>query len=113
MTMFLPEASTLLPFSQIMRLFYVSELLKVRISKRFTRVTPGSFTFALRKLVHAIYSDFCAFKKDKNLIGKILIDVSFNIFAQNIDCGYMLELQELQEQVPTINVLDQKNKKNV
>ena len=42
----------------------------------------------LRKLAHAIYIDFVSSLKMKNSFKKMDI---FNIFAQNIDCGYTLE----------------------
>ena len=45
--------------------------------------------FSLRKLAHAIYRHKIFSVKIENSIGKILI--FFNIFAQNIDCGYTLE----------------------
>ena len=39
---------------------------------------------ALRKIAHAIYTEFVAVKIE-NFIGKVS-DI-FNIYAQNIDCG--------------------------
>ena len=44
---------------------------------------------ALRKLAHAIHRDFFNFKIEKFQLK--IFDI-FLIFAQNIDCGYTLEL---------------------
>ena len=44
---------------------------------------------SLRKLAHAIYIEFFSRKKLNTLL-EIFFYV-FNIFAQNIDCGYTLE----------------------
>ena len=50
---------------------------------------PGSSQLpALRKLAHAIYSFFLAFKMEN--FHQKNVDI-FLIFAQNIDCGYALE----------------------
>ena len=46
---------------------------------------------ALRKLAHAIYRDFLSCKKGKISLENFHI---FLIFAQNIDCGYTLELRQ-------------------
>ena len=48
----------------------------------------SAHTLTLRKLTHAIYSDFKVVKNE-NFQWKIF-DI-FLIFAQNIDCGYSLE----------------------
>ena len=52
---------------------------------------PERLTTTLRKLAHAIFRDFFFFriKKNETFIGKILF--CFNIFSQNIHCGYTLE----------------------
>ena len=59
----------------------------------------------LRKLAHAIYRDFFQYQKLK--ISPENVDF-FLIFAQNIDCGYTLDVRTAS---PTIYVLEQ-NKKN-
>ena len=56
----------------------------------------------LRKHAHVIYRK-CFDDKNENFHRK-KIDI-FLIFAQNIDCGYTLELPQ---RVPTIYVLEQK-----
>ena len=47
--------------------------------------------YVLRKLAHAIYRDFLAVKNENFQQKKFDI---FLIFAQNIDCGYTLELPQ-------------------
>ena len=48
----------------------------------------GRRQISLRKLAHAIYKELFQFKNRKFSSEKFGI---FLIFAQNIDCGYMLE----------------------
>ena len=64
---------------------------------------------ALRKLAHSIYRDFFSCKKKS--LEKIEI---FNIFAQNIDCGYTLEPLRRRggSNVYTQSMFWSKNKKN-
>ena len=51
---------------------------------------PVMQQFSLQKLAHAIYREFFSALKIGNFIG-IKFD-NFNRLAQNIDCGFMLEL---------------------
>ena len=55
--------------------------------------------FTFRKLAHAKYSDFFFRSKIENFHWKIF-DI-FDIFAQNIDCGYTSEPPRLAEVVLT------------
>ena len=70
--------------------------------------------FSLRKLVHAINTDFLALKIES--FQQKMFDI-FLIFAQNIDCGYTLEPPRIRTASPRSNEYPQsmfwsKNKKN-
>ena len=53
------------------------------------RYCDADLRLSLRKLAHAIYRDFLALKIENYQLKNF---DSFLIFAQNIDCGYTLEL---------------------
>ena len=65
-----------------------------------TKVNSARHSQSLPKLAHAMYTDFFSAVKIKNFMEKKRC--FFNIFAQNIDCGYTLKLPQ---RVPTIYVL--------
>ena len=60
------------------------------VTMRICYYTVSAALYPLRKHAHAIYSDFFKIVKNENF-QKISFDI-FLIFAQNIDCGYSLEL---------------------
>ena len=56
----------------------------------FTKSVQSELCFTLRKPSHATYSNFFHGCKNDNVQSKSF--AYFHIFAQNIDCGYTLEL---------------------